>query len=159
MLDECGLIDLGFVGPRFTWSKHFSDDHSIWERFDRGLANNNWFHKFPGSRVHHLQCFAFDHCPLLITLSGLNPLPTKKIFRFKEMCLFEERCIEIVEATWSHHDFDTNDSNILRRVESCGKELAWWNRNIFGNVRRELEKKKVLLTQVESAAKYTGLNH
>ena len=64
-----------------------------------------------------------------------------------------------MEATWSHHDFDTNDSNILRQVESCGKELAWWNLNIFGNVRRELEKKKVLLTQVESAAKYTGLNH
>ena len=109
--------------------------------------------------MHHLQCFASDHCPLLITLSGLNPLPTKKIFCFEEMWLFEERCTEIVEATWSHHDFGTNDSNILRRVESCGKELAWWNRNIFGNVRRELEKKRALLTQAESATRYTGLNH
>jgi len=38
-----------------------------------------------------------------------------------EMWLSDQCCIEIVEATWSHHDFGTNDSNILRRVESCGK--------------------------------------
>ena len=40
VVDECGFIDLGFVGTNFTWSKHFVDGHSIWERLDRGLANN-----------------------------------------------------------------------------------------------------------------------
>ena len=75
------------------------------------------------------------------------------------MWLSDQCCTEIVEASWSHHDFGTNDSNILRRVESCGKELAWWNRNIFGNVRRELEKKRALLTQAESAARNSGSNH
>ena len=159
MLDECGFIDLGFVGPRFTWSKHFSDGHSIWERLDRDLANNNWFHMFPGSRVHHPQCFVSDHCPLLINMSGLDPFPTKKFFCFKEMWLSDERCTKIVEATWSHHEFGINDSNILRRVKSCGKELAWWNRNIFGNVRRELEKKRAMLTQAESATRILGSNH
>ena len=29
VLDECGFLDLGFVGSRFTWSKHFVDNHSI----------------------------------------------------------------------------------------------------------------------------------
>ena len=99
VLDECGFIDLGFVGPRFTWSKKISDGHSIWERLDRGLANNNWFHKFLGSRVHHLQCFASDHCPLLITLLGLSPLPTKKIFASK-------RCgssKSVVLKLWKQH--------------------------------------------------------
>ena len=23
VLDECGFMDLGFVGPMFTWHKHF----------------------------------------------------------------------------------------------------------------------------------------
>ena len=40
VVDECGFIDLGFVGTNFTWSKHFADGHSIWERLDSGLANN-----------------------------------------------------------------------------------------------------------------------
>ena len=54
VLDECRFLDLGFVGSRFTWSKHFADDHSIWERLDRGVANANWFLKFLGTNVHHL---------------------------------------------------------------------------------------------------------
>ncbi|XP_075640583.1 uncharacterized protein LOC142612368 [Castanea sativa] len=29
VIDECGFIDLGFEGPKFTWSKHFTDGHSI----------------------------------------------------------------------------------------------------------------------------------
>ena len=48
------FIDLGYLGPKFTWSKHYESGHSIWERLDRGLATNNWFLKFLGSRVFHL---------------------------------------------------------------------------------------------------------
>ena len=54
VLDECRFLDLGFVGSRFTWSKHFADSHSIWERLDWGVANANWFLKFLGTNVHHL---------------------------------------------------------------------------------------------------------
>ena len=36
IINECGFMDLGFVGLRFTWSKHFTDGHSIWEWLDRG---------------------------------------------------------------------------------------------------------------------------
>ena len=39
VLDECGFLDLGYVGNRFTWSKHFVDGHSIWERLDQGVVN------------------------------------------------------------------------------------------------------------------------
>ena len=42
VIDECGFIDLGFVGSQFTWRKHFAGGHSIWERLDRGLANNHY---------------------------------------------------------------------------------------------------------------------
>lgn len=44
-------MDLGFIGPRYTWSKHFVDGQLIWERLDRGLATNSWFLKFPSLGV------------------------------------------------------------------------------------------------------------
>ena len=40
VIDECGFMDLGFFGPRFTWSRDFEDRRSIWERLDKGLVNN-----------------------------------------------------------------------------------------------------------------------
>ena len=30
----------------------------------------------------------------------------------------------------------------MRKVEKCGKELKMWNRDHFGNVRKELAKKE-----------------
>ena len=53
VIDKCNFMDLGYVGPKFTWSKHFTNGNSIWERLDRGLATNKWFLKFPGSKVYH----------------------------------------------------------------------------------------------------------
>ena len=31
VIDECGFMDLGFMGPKYTWSQHFDYDQSIWE--------------------------------------------------------------------------------------------------------------------------------
>ena len=83
-IDECGFMDLGFIGSKLAWSKHVANDNSIWERLDKGLATNNWFLKFPGTLVHHLQCHLLDHSPLFISLSGLETLARKKIFGLKK---------------------------------------------------------------------------
>ena len=34
VLYECGFMDLGYVGPKFTWARHFDNGNSIWERLD-----------------------------------------------------------------------------------------------------------------------------
>ena len=112
---------------------------------NRGLATDNWVSKFLGSRVHHLHCDSSDHSPLLINLLGLDSLPLKKTFRFEKMWLLDSRCGEIVEAAWSSMENQYGDREIMMKIEKCGKELSWWNQNCFGNVRKELEKKKHLL--------------
>ena len=71
VIDECQFMDLGHVGPKFTWAKHYVDGHSIRIRLDRCMATNSWFQKFPRTRVHHLSCMSSDHSSLLINLSGL----------------------------------------------------------------------------------------
>ena len=98
VIDECGFIDLGYEGSKFTWSKHFNDGHSVWERLDRGLGNNEFLIRFPGSRVFHLSSMMSDHIPLLINLLGLEASPRKKVFRFEEMWLSDTQCREIVKA-------------------------------------------------------------
>ena len=46
VLDECGFMDLGFVGPMFTWHKHF-ENYTVWERLDRAVVTNDWFLNVP----------------------------------------------------------------------------------------------------------------
>lgn len=101
VIEECDFLELGFVGPNFTWSKHLEDGNSIWDILDRELVTNNWFLKFPSIRVTHLSCNSLDHLPLLINLIGLEISPKNKIFRFEEMWLSDARCGEIVGAAWT----------------------------------------------------------
>ena len=64
----------------------------------------------------------------------------------------------MVEASWSSYFVGHSDCDILRRVEICGRDLAWWKTNIFGNVRKELKTKKALLVEAESATIVSGQN-
>ena len=41
VMDECGFMDMGFEGSKYTWSKHFENGISIWERLDRCLVTNS----------------------------------------------------------------------------------------------------------------------
>ena len=106
VIDECGFIDLGFVGPQFTWCKHYAAGHLVWERLNRGLANYEWFARFSGERVHHLHSDSSDHRPILIIPIGLEVDRKKKNFRFEEMWLSNKGCSNTVEAVWLSHDFD-----------------------------------------------------
>ena len=64
VLDECGFMDLGFVGTMFTWHKHFAD-YTVWERLDRVVATNDWFSNFSDTKVYHLDVTASDHKAIL----------------------------------------------------------------------------------------------
>lgn len=118
-------MDLGFVGPKFTWSRHYERRSSIWERLDRGLVTNTWFLKFPGLKVHHLRCDSLDHCPLLFVLSGLESPLRKKIFHFEEMWLSNPGCGEIVQAVWRNTDEIEVGRNVPAKIEKSGKDLSW----------------------------------
>ncbi|XP_075636858.1 uncharacterized protein LOC142609117 [Castanea sativa] len=116
VIDECGFMDLGYVGPKFTWARRFENGRSIWERLDRGLANNEWFLKFPGAQVHHLQCNSSYHCPLLIVLAPLDIPQRKKPFRFEEMWLSNPSCGEVVRTEWDSTVGSNLSNEILREL-------------------------------------------
>ena len=57
------------------------------------------------------------------------------MFRFEEMWLLNLGCSKIVEAMWNRCETKSMEG-ILSRVEKCGRDLRWWDKN----VRRECEK-------------------
>lgn len=60
---DCNLLDLGFAGPPFTWSRGY-----LKERLDRVLCNDAWLSMFPESSVTHLPIPTSDHCGLKLIL-------------------------------------------------------------------------------------------
>nr|XP_023925285.1 uncharacterized protein LOC112036686 [Quercus suber] len=150
--DECGLMDLGYKGSPFMWSKHYWNGASIWESLDRAVASNEWFIRFPGSHVHHVDSSTFDHKLLWIEPSILEFHSKNKIFRFEEMWLANEGCGETVEGVWQASYDGTENSKVIRKIEKSGKELINWSRSNFGNIRNELVKKRKELARAEKQA-------
>ena len=147
-----------FKGSPFTWKKKISDGHSIWERLERSLSNNNWLIQFGGSTVHHLNNSTSDHLTLWILADGLKPINPTKPFCFKEMWLAKKGNSNTIKYEWSKHKISYPTTGIVPKIKECGKALQQWSRRIFGNVRRELQHKQNLLTWAELGTLILGVS-
>ena len=156
ILDECGLMDIGFKGSPFTWSKHYNNGVSIWERLDRVMVSYDWFSKFPGARVHHVDSTTSDHKILWIENSDLNCSPRKRLFRFKEMWLGDKGCGEMVEGVWQVSYEEEGSTRVIKKVENCGKALTKWSKDCFSNVRKQLAQKRRELIRIEKVVLQGG---
>ena len=123
-----------------------------------GFDNNNWLMKFPGTKVHILSLDTSDHSPLWVIPDGLEQPCMVKPFKFKEMWLADPSCANIIEAVWSPRSIEYPSVGVMRKIERSSKELSKWNRVHFGNVRKELQKKRKLLKEAEDQAMQTWVN-
>ena len=98
-MDNCGLIDLGFHGPRYTWTNKSLCWHTtIREWLDRGLGNAEWATLFPTAEIHHLPKVKSDHCPILLSTDPRERKPPKP-FRFEQMWLTDPTFPALVDES------------------------------------------------------------
>ncbi|XP_075663998.1 uncharacterized protein LOC142633642 [Castanea sativa] len=67
-INSCGLRDLGYNGPKFTWNYERADGVRIRERLDRALATTEWARLFPLAKLYHLSSPVSDHAPLVLRM-------------------------------------------------------------------------------------------
>lgn len=97
---ECGLMDLGFTGDKFTWERGRGTDRWISERLDRGLATSEWCNLFPLAEVIIHELSTSDHLPLCLQLNKQVYMPRSKRFRFENMWIQENECRNIIQNCW-----------------------------------------------------------
>ena len=66
--------------------------------------------------------------------------------------MIDKGCSDTVEAIWRKDVDESWDTKIITKIDICSRELTHWSRQIFGNVKRELEKKRKQLIQAEKIA-------
>jgi endonuclease/exonuclease/phosphatase family metal-dependent hydrolase len=74
---SCGLFDLGFSGPAYTWTNKRFSSKPTFERLDRCLVNVEWCNAFPISNFYNMPLIhsLSDHAAILLSTDG----PIRKI--------------------------------------------------------------------------------
>ena len=138
------MIDLGFSGPRFTWTNKRELNALIQERIDRFFMNPEWCTIFLEARVTHLtQCHS-DPCPVLLESNPSNSIRLPRPFRFQSCWITDLDLPRVVSQAWDL-------SNHLREaISNFEKDAVNWNKNHFGNV---FGKKRRLMARLRGIQK------
>ncbi|KAK9984473.1 hypothetical protein SO802_033998 [Lithocarpus litseifolius] len=138
-INACGLHDLGYNGPKFTWNYERADGVRIRERLDRALATPEWLSLFPLAKLYHLSSTVSDYAPLVLRMTQ-KPRSTiqKKPFRFESMWLKDQRCEQVVTDAWEK-GLASAEGNVLQNcLEQCRSSLDAWNKKAFGHVGKKV---------------------
>ena len=141
-LSECGLVDLGFVGQRYTWCNSRIGEQRTLVRLDRMVANEKWLNIFGEAKVYHRAMAASDHCLLNLSLRHrTRKKGERKRFMFEAMWTREEGCRKVIEDAWDPLNCNP-DMQVPYRLKCCQESLKSWNKRVFGNVNKTLKLKQ-----------------
>jgi len=133
VIEACGLMDLGFNGPKFTWSNQRGINFRIWKRLDRAMVNDKWLQNMPHTSITHLPFMGSDHCPLLLEMKARldNCI---KYFRFLNFWVEQPSFIETVTACWNRPAEGNPMWTFHQKIKRLACTLSAWSKMQFGDI-------------------------
>ncbi|GKV18359.1 hypothetical protein SLEP1_g28755 [Rubroshorea leprosula] len=150
-MNSCNMMDMGFVGGRFTWTNMQSNGNIIRECLDRFWCNPEWKICFPEATVYHLPRVHSDHNPVLLNLDLGHPLIGKHPFRMEKFWVDHPKFQCLVRDTWNFADATT-----VQCVSSTMQKAKVWSRVTFGNL---FKRKKEILARLDGIHRFLSSQH
>lgn len=144
-LRNCPLIDMGFIGHKFTWET--TREGGIEVRLDRAVANQKWLDLFPNFKVVHLNATSSDHLPVLVDWWGRKKEWHKKLFRYEEGLSVKKGCIEMVGSAWSKECNGSLMFQVTEKIKATRLQLMQWVKNSEREIKATEDKSNSLFGQ------------
>ncbi|GJM91676.1 hypothetical protein PR202_ga08076 [Eleusine coracana subsp. coracana] len=122
IINDCGLINLGYHEPDYTWINRRHASKAISQRLDTCLANHAWCVLFPNTNVYHLPLL-FVIMPLFLLFPSQIPSVGKRVLSLK--------------IGGSENDFQEGSKNVWsqfshlpfhKRTRQLGHHLFLWSK-------------------------------
>jgi hypothetical protein len=125
-LEACGLSDLGYKEPKYTWNNGHEGAEFTKERLDRVVANGSWGEMHHGLEVTIRVTLCSDHLPIIVTLSDRSSMPKRpRNFRFEGSWELHAKCRDIIANSWEGTQSHVADPWVLlsSKMENCRNSL------------------------------------
>lgn len=153
-LDVCGLVDLGYRGSAFTWSRGNNPSNIIRERLDRFVACSNWINLFSSYEIRHLPIYKSDHAPICLSTDFIRRDDYgQKLFRFESLWLSKDECRAVVQEAWN----EGVGENIDFRIEHCASQLSSWADATFGDLKKRIRHTEKQLIKAQRSVPDAGM--
>ncbi|GMI99700.1 hypothetical protein HRI_003639300 [Hibiscus trionum] len=142
---NCGLRDIGFQGPQFTWSRG-----STYARLDRMICNEKWDEYFPGTSVLHLLRIHSDHRPLFLQFGNARNTSTSRHFRYFTGWRLHADFDRMVSDAWQ------SSNSLTETISQFTSAAEVWNTTVFGYIGA---KKRSIMARLRGAQKALERRH
>ncbi|XP_019253944.1 PREDICTED: uncharacterized protein LOC109232644 [Nicotiana attenuata] len=133
MIEDYGLTDLGFYGPRYTWSNGRGPCYIVWKRLDRGLTNDNWLSSFLATTISHLASTGSDHSPLPMEIT-VRQNSFKKYFRFLNCWVKNKSFMPLVQEVWNSPINGSAMWIFHQKLKVLSSSLSKWSRQQYDDI-------------------------
>ncbi|OIT19367.1 hypothetical protein A4A49_42072, partial [Nicotiana attenuata] len=133
MIEDCGLTDLGYYGPRCTWSNGRGPCSIVWKRLDRGLVNDSWLASNPATTITHLASVGSDHSPLLMELN-VRTNNSIKYFKFLNCWTENDSFLPLVQEVWNIQVSGNPMWVFHQKLKALCSALYKWSRQQYGDI-------------------------
>ncbi|KAK6791450.1 hypothetical protein RDI58_010531 [Solanum bulbocastanum] len=167
VIEACGLLDLGFNGPKFTWSNQRGIHFRIWKRLDRAMVNDKWLQDMPHTNITHLPSVGSDHCPILMEVNARSE-DHIKYFKFLNCWAEQPSFTETVDRCWDRPAEGNPMWIFHQKLKRLSSTLSVWSKQKFGDIyakikefeekARTLEEKLIHNNTEEQRAELHGVN-
>ncbi|KAM0902952.1 hypothetical protein ACQ4PT_018963 [Festuca glaucescens] len=144
-LQDYELMDIGFEGPKFTWSNRQEADTHVKVRLDRAVANGDFSRIFEDCAVENIITTSSHHYAILIALERdsmqIKEPPVQQNFIYEAMWLRAPDYKDVLESAWSAGAGATGSlQSTWHNISHVATSLRDWSRATFGSIRKKIRK-------------------
>uniref|UniRef100_A0A2N9ETE7 Reverse transcriptase domain-containing protein n=1 Tax=Fagus sylvatica TaxID=28930 RepID=A0A2N9ETE7_FAGSY len=141
VLSALCLIPIDSKGLPFMWMNKRQGDEFVMEKLDQAFTNTEWLDHFPHSVVRNLPIIRSDHGPIILDIDYPQQFRHRP-FRFEWMWTAHPDYAPLINSAWSKNHAGSYAYILGKKLASVRDEFRRWNKEVFGKVEREIEKKK-----------------
>lgn len=147
-IQHMGLVDLPLQGAFYTW--HRGEDSLQASRIDRFLLSSEWNEYFGSVKQIALPRVVSDHKPIVLESGDWSSDPS--YFKFENMWWQQEGFLDLVKQWWQSYTVNGSPNFILaQKLKLLKKDLAIWNKEVFGKLSTRINKAMEELQMLEQA--------